>query len=60
MDFQADVNMTFNFRMKHSKKGSKVYKMAKSLKKQFEKGKGSLVYGVVSGMAFDGYIVSCV
>ncbi|CAB9496109.1 Transcription factor [Seminavis robusta] len=37
LDFQADVNMTFNFRMKHSQKGCKVYKMAKTLKKKFEK-----------------------
>lgn len=37
LDFQSDVNMTFSFRMKYSKKGSKVYKRAKSLKKKFEK-----------------------
>jgi Bromodomain len=39
LDFQSDVNMTFNFRMKYSKKGSKAYKMAKTLKKKFEKGR---------------------
>jgi len=38
LEFQADVNMTFNFGMKYSKKGSSVYKKAKSLKKKFEKG----------------------
>ena len=39
LDFQSDVNMTFSFRMKYSKKGSKIYKMAKVLKRKFERGK---------------------
>ena len=37
LDFQADVNMTFNFHMEHSNKGSKIYRMAKTLKQKFDR-----------------------
>ena len=38
LEFQADVNMTFNNAMVYYKRKHPIYKKAKALKKKFEEG----------------------